>query len=110
LVGESQTIRVVPETIAFQAYGKDSIVEKFQCNYGLNEKYRNDLNDGKLKITGFDVDGNARIIELPQHRFYIATLYLQQISSEPGTAHPLILSFIRSVLEFKNLKLYIKFN
>lgn len=101
---------MVPETIAFQAYGKDSIVEKFQCNFGLNEKYRNDLNNGKLKITGFDVDGNARIIELPHHRFYIATLYLPQISSEPGTAHPLILSFVRSVIEFKNLKLHIKFN
>jgi CTP synthase (UTP-ammonia lyase) len=103
LVGESQTISVIPETIAFQAYGKDSIVEKFQCNYGLNEKYRNALNDGKLKITGIDVDGNARIIELPHHRFYIATLYLPQISSKPGTAHPLILSFVRSVIEFKNL-------
>jgi len=102
LIGESQTIRVLPGTISFQAYGKDSFVEKFQCNYGLNEKYRNDLNDGKLKIAGFDVDGNARIIELLHHRFYIATLYLPQISSEPGTTHPLILSFVRSVIEFKN--------
>ena len=96
---------MVPEIIAFQAYGKDSIVEKFQCNYGLNEKYRNDLNDGKLKITGFDVDGNARIIELPHHRFYIATLYLPQISSEPGATHPIILSFINSAKEYKYMKL-----
>jgi CTP synthase (UTP-ammonia lyase) len=101
LVGESQTIRVIPETIAFQAYGKESIVEKFQCNYGLNEKYTKDLNDGKLKITGFDMDGNARIIELPYHRFFIATLYLPQVSSELGSAHPLILSFIKSVIKYK---------
>ncbi len=100
LVGESQTIRVLPESIAFHAYGKDSVVEKFKCNYGLNEEFRNDLNDGKLKITGFDMDENARILEIPDHRFFAATLFLPQISSKPGSAHPLILSFIKSVIEF----------
>ena len=49
-------MHVIPATIAYQAYGRDSIIERFQCNYGLNEKYRNDLNDGKFKITGFDED------------------------------------------------------
>ncbi|MFC1533322.1 hypothetical protein ACFL7M_08170 [Thermodesulfobacteriota bacterium] len=57
-----------------------------------------------LKITGFDMDGNARIIEIPRHRFFLATLYLPQISSEPKSAHPLILSFVKSAIKFKNLK------
>jgi len=97
-------MHVIPETRAFRAYGKDSIVERFQCNYGLNENYRNDLNDGKLKVTGFDMDGNARIFEIPSHRFFLAALYLPQLSSEVGTPHPLILSFVKAAIEFKNMK------
>ncbi|MFC1886711.1 hypothetical protein ACFLZM_06620 [Thermodesulfobacteriota bacterium] len=96
-------MHIIPETKAFRAYGKDSIVERFQCSYGLNEKYGNDLNDGKLKITGFDTDGNARIIEIPGHRFFLATLYLPQFSSEPGTPHPLILSFVKAAMEFNHM-------
>ena len=104
MIGESQTIHIIPETIAYQAYGKDSIIERFQCNYGLNEKYRNDLSDGKLKITGFDEDDNARIIEIPNHRFFIATLFLPQFTSKPGMSHPLILSFIKAAIKFRDMK------
>ena len=97
-------MHIIPETVAYQAYGKDSIIESFQCNYGLNEKYRNDLDDGKLKITGFDKEGNARIIEIPNHRFFIATLFLPQFTSKPGISHPLILSFIKAAMKFRAMK------
>jgi CTP synthase (UTP-ammonia lyase) len=104
LIGESQKIHVIPATSAFKAYGKDSIIEKFQCNYGLNEKYRNDLSGGKLKTTGFDEDDNARIIEIPNHRFFIATLFLPQLTSKPGMSHPLILSFIKAAIKFRDME------
>ena len=97
-------MHIVQETVAYHAYGKDSIIENFQCNYGLNEKYRNDLDDGKLKITGFDKEGNARIIEIPNHRFFIATLFLPQFTSKPGMSHPLILSFIKAAMKFRDMK------
>jgi len=80
------------------------IVERFQCNYGLNEKYRNDLSDGNLKISGFDDDDNARIIEIPNHRFFIATLFLPQFTSKSGMSHPLILSFVKAAIRFKDMK------
>jgi CTP synthase (UTP-ammonia lyase) len=104
LVGESQTMHIIPATIAYQAYGKDSIIEKFQCNYGLNEKYRNDFSDGIFTITGYDEDDNARIIEIPNHRFFIATLFLPQFTSKPGMSHPLILSFIKAAIKFRDMK------
>jgi CTP synthase (UTP-ammonia lyase) len=97
-------MHIIPATIAYQAYGKDSIIEKFQCNYGLNEKYRNDFSDGILKITGYDEDDNARIIEIPIHRFFIATLFLPQFTSKPGMSHPLILSFIKAAIKFRDMK------
>jgi CTP synthase (UTP-ammonia lyase) len=104
LIGETQSMHVIPATIAYKAYGRDSIIERFQCNYGLNERYRNDLNDGKFKITGFDEDNKARIIEIPNHRFFVATLFLPQFTSKPGMSHPLILSFVKAAIKFRDME------
>ena len=39
LVGQVQTIKIVPGTLAHQVYGKEEIIEEFRCNYGLNPDY-----------------------------------------------------------------------
>ncbi|MCP4158536.1 MAG: hypothetical protein GY760_00560 [Deltaproteobacteria bacterium] len=99
LAGKSQEMEILSGTLAFKAYNKNTIVEKFQCNYGLNDKFQNDLNDGKLKITGVDKDRNARVIEIPDHPFFLATLFLPQLNSDNNSPHPLIMSFIKSLKE-----------
>lgn len=96
LAGVSQMVCIVKNSLAHQAYGKRSAVETFQCQYGLNETYRKRLSDGNLKITGFDKECQARIIELKNHPFFLASLFLPQMSSQPGRPHPLIQSFIKA--------------
>jgi CTP synthase (UTP-ammonia lyase) len=44
-----------------------------------------------------DNDGEARILELPHHRFYIGTLFVPQAQSEPGKPHPLITAYLKAV-------------
>lgn len=46
-----------------------------------------------------------RAVELPNHRFFIATLFQPQLSSKPGTPHPLIVQFLRAADEWKAKKL-----
>jgi CTP synthase (UTP-ammonia lyase) len=53
---------------------------------------------GALKITGVDQEGDVRIVELTDHPFYVATLYLPQLSSKLDRPHPLILAFLRAAL------------
>jgi CTP synthase (UTP-ammonia lyase) len=43
------------------------------------------------------------IAELAGHRFYVATLYLPQISSSPDMPHPLIVSYLKAALAFKDV-------
>jgi CTP synthase (UTP-ammonia lyase) len=38
--------------------------------------------------------GEARILELQSHPFYIATLFVPQAKSSPGQPHPLIAAFL----------------
>ena len=104
LAGVEQEILVAPDTAAFKAYGRDRTIEKFTCNYGLNESYRKDIIQGNLSVVGKDSDGNARIVELASHPFFMATLFLPQLSSKPDNPHPLVLAFLVAAVAFRTLK------
>ena len=90
-------MRISPETIAHRAYGRDQTIEQFRCNFGLSQKYLPQFSKGSLKITGTDNAGEARIIELPGRPFFLATLYLPQLSSRPVYPHPLVRAFLQAV-------------
>jgi CTP synthase (UTP-ammonia lyase) len=102
LVGQSQTIRITPGSKAYQAYGKQEVTEQFHCNYGLNPQFRDKVGTGKLKISGVDIEGEARIVELSDRPFYVATLFLPQVSSRPDRPHPLIIAYLKAALAFRN--------
>ena len=98
LVGQAQTITILPGTLAYQAYGEAETVEQFRCNYGLNGAYRDRISAGALKVVGVDVNGEARMVELSDHRFFIATLFLPQLSSSPDRLHPLIIAYLKAAM------------
>lgn len=96
LVGQSETIRVAPGSIAHRAYGAGTSRETYQCNFGLNAAFRARLLGGPLVATGIGADGEVRIVELGGHPFFVATLFLPQLTSRPGSPHPLIVAYLRA--------------
>jgi CTP synthase (UTP-ammonia lyase) len=104
LVGQVQTIKIVPGTLAHQVYGKEEIIEEFRCNYGLNPDYWDKIGTGGLKVSGVDSKGEVRIVELPDHRFFMATLFLPQLSSSFDLPHGLIVAYLKTVLAFRRSK------
>ena len=48
-------------------------------------------------VTGRDANGEARVVELPDHEFFLATLFVPQTLSTPEAPHPLIGAFITAV-------------
>jgi CTP synthase (UTP-ammonia lyase) len=96
LVGTTQTITLVPGTLAHGAYGKTAVMEQFACNYGLNPVYREDISAAGLQVTGLDPTGEVRIVELGAHRFFMATLFLPQVASGPDRPHPLIMAYLQA--------------
>jgi CTP synthase (UTP-ammonia lyase) len=81
---------VAPDSRAAELYGSGGVEEDYFCNYGLNPDYRPRLEAAGLRVTGVDGDGEARIVELDEHPFYLATLYCFQTRSAPGHPHPLV--------------------
>lgn len=101
LVGRTELVTITPGTVAHLAYGRTEATEQFACNYGLNPEYREKISEKGLKITGMDSEGEARIIELSAHRFFIGTLFLPQLSSSPDNPHPLIIAYLKAAQDFQ---------
>jgi CTP synthase (UTP-ammonia lyase) len=87
-------VKITPHTLAHHAYGKEEATEHFRCNYGLNQTYLSSFLHGPLTITGTDRAGEARIVELSGHPFFMATLFLPQLQSHPQAPHPLVLAYL----------------
>jgi len=102
LVGKSQTIKIVPGSLAQRAYAQEEVSEQFVCSYGLNPRFRNKIENGELQITGVDLDGEVRVVELSDHPFFIATLFQPQISSQPASPHPLVIEYLMAASSFQS--------
>ena len=101
LVGKTQAIKILSGSLLHRAYGRDEVTEQFACSYGLNPQFRDKVEKGRLKITGVDLDGEVRAMEVLDHPFYVATLFLPQVSSKPDRPHPLIVAYLRAALAFR---------
>lgn len=95
------TLTVVPGSRTHGIYGATEIHEAFFCNYELNRAFEGRLQAHGLTLAGFGASGEARIVELPDRRFYLATLFLPQLSSRPSAPHPLIVAYLRAVAAFR---------
>jgi CTP synthase (UTP-ammonia lyase) len=74
--------------------GATEVQEQYYCNFGLNPDYREQLDAAGFRITGVDADGDARVFELDDHPFYVATLFVPQMRSSPGRPHPVVTEFV----------------
>ena len=88
-------INLDPTSLAYRIYRSTRIEETFMCNYELNPEYRDKLEKTGLKVSGVSEDGGTRIVELPDHRFFIATGFLPEMSSEENRPSPLIVAFLK---------------
>jgi len=96
LVGEERKVKIVPGTQAHSIYAKDEATEVFGCNYGLNEAFADHIRSKALRVSGYDSDGTIRMVELPGHPFFIATLFVPQLLSRSAEPHALIVAYLQA--------------
>jgi CTP synthase (UTP-ammonia lyase) len=96
LVGKTMEVAITPGSKAAVACRAERSMEAYYCNFGLNPEYQEQLECAGLAITGQDENGEARIVELPSHPFFVGTLFVPQARSGLGNPHPLMLAFCRA--------------
>jgi CTP synthase (UTP-ammonia lyase) len=92
-------IKLLEGTRIRAIYGRDKIVEGYNCSYGLNPAFRALLEASPLRVSGVDDAGDVRVVELDGHPFFVATLFQPERSALTGAAHPLIAAYLRAALE-----------
>ena len=97
LSGTEQRVLIVPGTRAAALYGVPTALEDYRCHYAVNPEYRSVLEQAGLGLSGFGEDGELRIVELPTHPFFVATLFVPQMRSTPEKSHPLLAGFAAAV-------------
>ncbi len=89
-------------TYAYQAYGKEDIVERHRHRYEFNNRYRDALKKAGLVISGISPDGDlVEIIELKDHPWFLGCQFHPEFKSTPRRPHPLFTSFINAALKHK---------
>jgi CTP synthase (UTP-ammonia lyase) len=96
-VGEQQWVEIHPGTRARLLYGCSQAEEDYYCNYGVDPSYRRNLEQGGLTVSGTGASGEIRMIELTDHPFFVATLFLPQMRSTSVSPHPLIAGYATAV-------------
>jgi CTP synthase (UTP-ammonia lyase) len=106
LAGQEMPLALAENSLASKLYGgKKNVTEKYYCNFGLKRSYEDLLKSGNVRISGSDVsqqaidnpdDSQGRIFELPEHPFFIATLFVPQVASTPEAPHPIITAFLQA--------------
>lgn len=97
LAGQFLTIEIKEDSNVSRIYGKRFIKEHYYCNFGLNPEYQEILDKGGLRVVGVDQDNEARILELPDHPFFMATLFVPQLNSSYTDPHPLLVAFLKAM-------------
>ncbi|MBN1684548.1 MAG: CTP synthase [Gammaproteobacteria bacterium] len=88
-------------TLAYQLYGKDSIIERHRHRYEVNNKYIKKLEKKGLVLSGKSRDGNlVEMIELKDHPWFIGCQFHPEFTSNPRTGHPLFIGFIEAAKKY----------
>jgi CTP synthase len=97
-----QECRLKPGTRARAMYGRDVIAERHRHRYEFNNRYRSQLEEAGLVISGKSMDDLlVEMIELADHPWFVACQAHPEFLSTPRDGHPLFIGFIRAAREYK---------
>jgi len=89
-------------TLARSLYKQDLISERHRHRYEFNNKYIKVLEEAGLVFSGFNPrSGLVEIVEIPEHKFFIAGQFHPEFKTRPGKPSPIFYGFVKASLENK---------
>ncbi|MFG3256517.1 gamma-glutamyl-gamma-aminobutyrate hydrolase family protein [Streptomyces sp. NPDC048172] len=90
LVGHEGPVTLAPGSRAERLIGAERSVERYHCEYGASPGHVDLLAAHGLRFTGTGPDGEMRVVELPDHPFFLATLFQPELAGDGSRPHPLV--------------------
>ena len=97
LAGREMDLSLAEGSRTAALYGTTRTTERYYCNFGVNPSYVEELKKASIRVSGSDAEGEIRIVEIPAHRFFIATLFVPQARSTRSCPHPLVDGFVKAL-------------
>ena len=89
--------KIIPDTRAFEAYGKELVEERHRHRYEFNNAFKDLLEEKGMVFSGTAPDGSLmEIVELPDHPWFLGCQFHPEFKSRPMAAHPLVREFIKA--------------
>jgi CTP synthase (UTP-ammonia lyase) len=101
LRGREMELKLTPNSTVASLYDKLQVKEKYYCNFGVNPEYIGLIQNGPMSIVGSDNEGEIRVLEYPDHSFFVGTLFVPQALSTEKNPHPLVTGFLQAIIKSK---------
>ena len=88
--------RAVSGTLLERLCGPGDLRGEYFCSFETNASFVPRWEAAGLRITATGAGGELRAFELPQKRFFLATLFQPQLSSSSERPHPIVTGYLRA--------------
>ncbi len=87
--------KLLDDSLIKSIYETDTIAERHRHRLELNNDYKQQLEENGLIATGISENsGLVDVVEIEEHRWFVACQFHPEFKSKPFNPHPLIKSFI----------------
>lgn len=85
------------DSLACKLYGEVEISERHRHRFEYNNEYRDRLEKAGLVVSGTSPDGSlVEIVEIPKHKYFIASQFHPELKSRPNRPAPLFVGLIKA--------------
>jgi CTP synthase len=93
--------RLIPGSLAEQAYGQQEISERHRHRYEFNNQFKEKFESSGLVVSGTSPSGDlVEIVEIADHPWFLGCQFHPEFKSRPMAPHPLFTSFIGAALTY----------
>ena len=97
-----QICKLKKSSNSYKMYKNTEILERHRHRYEVNPKFKDDMNKKGLRVVGTSIDGKlVEMIEIPDHKWFLACQFHPEFTSNPRDGHPIFNSYIKSTITKK---------
>jgi CTP synthase (UTP-ammonia lyase) len=97
-------VRPIRGTLVHELCRSDAVRGQFFCSFETNPEYVARWEAAGLRVAARGPRDEMRAFDLPDKRFFLATLFQPQLSSRGEQPHPIVLGYLRACAEFRASK------
>ena len=87
-------------SLAESIYNRKEIKERHRHRYEVNNAYKNRFKDSSMLFSGINEEKDlVEMIELKDHKWFVASQFHPEFASRPNRCHPLFKSFVEATLK-----------